>query len=101
MIRAVLTMQVKEGREQDFEQAWRNVAEHTRHVSGNLRQALLVDQSKPGVFIITSDWEDHESFRRFERSEIQDILTASLRAMRESSQMSIQTLVTHVEYQGA
>lgn len=97
MIRAVLKMKVKEGREQDFEQAWRRVAEHTCHVPGNLRQALLVDQGEPGVFIITSDWEDHESFRCFERSEIQDILTSSLRAMRESSQMSIQTLVTHVD----
>jgi heme-degrading monooxygenase HmoA len=101
MIRAVLTMKVKEGREQDFERAWRNVAEHTRHIPGNLRQALLVDQSEPGVFVITSDWEDHESFHRFERSEIQDILTFSLRAMRESSRMSIQTLVTHVDHQSA
>lgn len=101
MIRAVLRMKVKEGREQDFERAWKNVAEHTCRVPGNLRQALLIDQGEPGVFVITSDWEDHESFRRFERSEIQDILTSSLRAMRESSQMSIQTLVTHVDHQGA
>lgn len=99
MIRAVLRMKVKEGLGQDFERAWRNVAEHTRHVPGNLRQTLLVDQNEPGVFVITSDWEDPESFRRFERSEIQDILTTPLRAMRESSQMSIQTLVMHVEHQ--
>ena len=101
MIRAVLTMKVKEGREQDFEQAWKNVAEYTRHITGNLRQALLIDRSEPGVYVITSDWEDQESFHRFERSEIQDILTASLRAMRESARMSIQTLVTHVDYEGA
>jgi len=101
MIRVTLTMKVKEGREQDFEQAWRNVAEHTRRVPGNLRQALLTNQAEPGVFVITSDWEDHAAFRRFERSEEQDILTSPLRVLRESSTMSIQALVTHIEPQSA
>jgi heme-degrading monooxygenase HmoA len=97
MIRAVLTMKVKEGAGAAFEQAWRDVAEHTRQVPGNLRQTLLVDQNQPDVFVITSDWEDRESFRRYERSDEQDVLTAPLRAMRESAHMSIQTLVMHVE----
>lgn len=97
MIRAVLTMKVKEGTGPDFEQAWRDIAEYTRHVPGNLRQTLFVDQNEPDLFVITSDWEDRESFHRFERSEIQDRLTAPLRAMRESANMRIQTLVMHVE----
>lgn len=99
MIRAVLTMKVKEGKERDFEKVWRNVAEHTSRVPGNLRQALLIDQANVGVFVITSDWEDSEAFYHFAYSEEQDILTSPLRALRESSSMSIQTLVMHVEHQ--
>jgi quinol monooxygenase YgiN len=97
MIRAVLTMKVKDGSGPDFERAWRDIAEYTRQVPGNLRQTLLVDQNKPDTFVITSDWEDRESFHRYERSDIQDRLTAPLRAMRESASMSIQNLVMHVE----
>lgn len=97
MIRAVLRMKVKEGTGPDFTRAWHAIAEHTSHVPGNLRQTLLVDQNEPDVFVITSDWEDSESFHRFERSEVQDQLTAPLRAMRASAQMSIQTLVMHVD----
>lgn len=101
MIRVTLNMKVKEGKEQDFERAWRNVAEYTSRVPGNLRQALCIDQREPNLFVITSDWEDSESFRRFERSEEQDILTSPLRAFRESASMSIQTLVTSIEQQNA
>jgi heme-degrading monooxygenase HmoA len=90
-------MKVKEGTGAAFEQAWRDIAEHTRHVPGNLRQTLLVDQNEADVFVITSDWEDRESFRCYERSDEQDVLTAPLRAMRESAHMSIQTLVMHVD----
>lgn len=92
-------MKVKAGCERDFEQAWRFVAEQTSHAPGNLRQALLVDQAEPGVFVITSDWENREDFGRFERSEEQDTLTAPLRALRETATMSVQTLVTHIDRQ--
>jgi len=97
MIRVTLNMKVKEGKEQDFERAWKNIADHTRRVPGNLRQALLIDQTEPGTFIITSDWEDRAAFHRFERSEEQDTLTSPLRTLRESSTMNIQTLLVHVD----
>src|SRR5437879_13846939 len=99
MIRSTLTMKVKAGREHDFERAWRAIADHTSRVPGNLRQALLSKQDEPGVFVITSDWEDREAFGRFERSEEQDILTAPLRALRETGSMSISTLITHIDSQ--
>jgi heme-degrading monooxygenase HmoA len=93
MIRATLTMKVKVGREADFEQVWRSVAEHTRLAPGNLRQALLRDAEDPGLFVITSDWESREAFTRFERSDEQDRLTAPLREMRESVRMTVYQLV--------
>ena len=94
MIRATLTMKVKAGREGDFEQAWKTVAEQTRREPGNLRQALLRDPQDPTTFVITSDWESREAFTRFERSDEQDRLTAPLREMRESAKMTVYQLVT-------
>jgi heme-degrading monooxygenase HmoA len=97
MIRATLTMKVKAGRERDFEQAWKVIAERTRLTSGNLRQTLLCDPEDPTLFVIASDWESREAFGRFERSEEQAFLTAPLRELRESVKMTIYNLVTHLE----
>ena len=94
MIRAVLTMKVKSGQENNFEQAWKAIAEKTQVASGNLRQALLRSPQDPATFVITSDWESREAFTRFERSDEQDRLTAPLREMRESVKMTIYQLVT-------
>jgi heme-degrading monooxygenase HmoA len=93
MIRAMLTMKVKAGREMDFEQAWSVVAEQTRRAPGNLRQALLRDPRDTRTFVVSSDWESQEAFSRFERSDSQDRLTAPLREMRESVKMTLYHLV--------
>ncbi|MBA2288342.1 MAG: antibiotic biosynthesis monooxygenase [Ktedonobacteraceae bacterium] len=100
MIRATLTMQVKAGREQDFEQAWKVVAGHTRRIPGNIRQTLLRDPTNQLVFVITSDWESLGAFQRFERSPEQDMLTAPLRELRESAQMTVHHLIVHIEKDG-
>jgi heme-degrading monooxygenase HmoA len=100
MVRATLTMKVKSGREDEFERAWRTIAETVRHAPGNIRQALLRDPDDPGSFVVTSDWESREAFGSFERSPEQDELTAPLRELRESGQMVIQDLVVHIEGDG-
>ncbi|GHO65448.1 hypothetical protein KSC_043400 [Ktedonobacter sp. SOSP1-52] len=97
MIRAILTMKVKEGQEGDFEQAWQSVAEYTRGVPGNLRQTLGQSVHDPSLFIITSDWESQDAFHHFERSPEQDRVTAPLRALRESARMDIQYIVAQIE----
>jgi heme-degrading monooxygenase HmoA len=97
MVRATLTMKVRAGRERDFEQAWRVIAEQVRQTPGNLRQALLRDPGDPSTFVLTTDWESREAFGRFERSPEQDELTAPLRELRESARMTIYELVAHVE----
>lgn len=97
MIRATLTMKVKAGGEDAFEQAWRTVAAKTQQTPGNLRQTLLRDPKDQSLFVITSDWESLDAFRRFERSPEQDELTAPLRALRESASMSVHQLVVHLE----
>ena len=97
MIRATLTMKVKSGREDDFERAWRVIAETVRGAPGNIRQALLRDPDDPGSFVVTSDWESRDAFGRFERSPEQDDLTAPLRELRQSGHMVVQELVIHIE----
>ena len=97
MVRTTLTMKVKAGREADFEQAWRRIAERVRAAPGNVRQTLCRDPQDPSSFVITSDWESRERFHECERSPEQDVLTAPLRELRESARMSVHDVVVHLE----
>jgi heme-degrading monooxygenase HmoA len=97
MVRASLYMKVKSGRGEDFEQAWRQIAEGVKKAPGNLRQALTRDLEDADSFVVTSDWESREAFREFETSPEQDELTAPLRDLRESARMTVHELVTHIE----
>jgi heme-degrading monooxygenase HmoA len=97
MVRASLYMKVKAGRGADFERAWRQIAEEVRRAPGSLRQALTRDPDDPDSFVVTSDWENADAFREFERSPEQDDLTAPLRELRDSARMTVHELVTHVE----
>ena len=97
MIRATLEMKVKPGRGDDFERAWRRIAETVRSQPGNIRQALLRDPDDPDTFVVTTDWESREAFGAFERSPEQDELTAPLRELRESGRMAVHDLVAHVD----
>ncbi len=95
MIRATLQLRVRAGREPEFEAAWRLVARATSRWPGNLRQALL--READGGYVITSDWVDRGAFGSFERSEEQDVLTAPIRALRESARMDIADVILHVD----
>jgi heme-degrading monooxygenase HmoA len=97
MIRVLLHVKVKKGREHEFEDAWRIVAAYTQGIAGNLRQDLLRDPMEPGTFLICSDWESREAFHLFERSEEQDALTAPLRDLRVSATMTTYDLLVHCE----
>ena len=97
MVRATLYMKVKDGRGDDFETAWREIAEEVRKAPGNVRQALSRDPDDPDSFIVTSDWSDREAFGQFERSPEQDELTAPLRDLRASAHMTVHDLVVHIE----
>jgi len=97
MVRATLEMHVKDGRGDEFEEAWRRIAAEVRQAPGNLRQALLRDPNDPNSFVVTSDWESRDAFTQFERSPEQDDLTAPLRELRESGRMSVHELLTHIE----
>jgi heme-degrading monooxygenase HmoA len=97
VIRAMLRLRVRPGWEEEFEAAWRQVSEVVRDTPGNLRQALLRDPQDPRGYVITSDWETAAVFRSFERSPEQDALTARLRELRESAEMTVHQVVQHVD----
>jgi heme-degrading monooxygenase HmoA len=97
MVRATLQMKVKDGRGQEFEQVWREIAEEVRKAPGNIRQALTRDPEDPDSFVITSDWSTRQAFGEFERSPEQDDLTAPLRELRASANMAVHELVVHIE----
>jgi len=101
MVRATLTLKVRAGSEADFVRAWRDVAAAVERLPGNLRQALVRDAGDARRFTITSDWMSAESFRAFERSPEQDALTATLRRLRESAEMSVDDLLVHVDGEAA
>ena len=90
-------MKVKAGRGEEFEQAWRQIADEVRKAPGNMRQALTRDADDPDSFVVTSDWDSRETFHQFETSPEQDELTAPLRDLRESARMTVHELVTHIE----
>jgi quinol monooxygenase YgiN len=96
-VRATLTITVKAGAEQAFQDAWRTIAERVSQEPDNLRQTLSRDPEDPRTFIVTSDWASREAFGRFERSPEQDDLTAPLRDLRESARMTVHEIVVHVE----
>jgi heme-degrading monooxygenase HmoA len=97
MVRASLYIKVKAGRGEDFERAWRKIAEEVRNTPGNVRQALARDPDEPDSFVVTSDWDSREAFHQFETSPDQDDLTAPLRDLRDSARMTVHELVTHIE----
>ena len=97
MIRAMLRMKVKPGREDEFVVAWRKVAAEAARAPGNLRQALLRDPNEGSVFYVSSDWRSRAEFGAFERSPEQDELTAPLRALREEASMTLFEIVESIE----
>jgi heme-degrading monooxygenase HmoA len=97
MVRATLYMKVKDGRGNDFEREWLEIADEVRKVPGNIRQALARDPEDPDSFVVTSDWRTREEFGKFERSPEQDDLTAPIRELRESARMTVQDLIFQIE----
>jgi heme-degrading monooxygenase HmoA len=93
MMRAILSLRLKPGRQRDFEAAWLQVAEVVRQLPGNTHQALLRDTRDSASYVITSDWVDSRSFHEFERSAQQEGLTWALRELRESASMTTYEIV--------
>lgn len=96
MIRTVLSMLVREGCEQEFEQTWRASAERIARYPGNLGQTLSRDEKQPRMFVIASDWASREALQSFEGSEERVALSARLNELRESASKSVLEVIASI-----
>ncbi|MEV8635676.1 antibiotic biosynthesis monooxygenase family protein [Streptosporangium sp. NPDC051023] len=95
-VRAVLTMTVRPESADAFEKEWAVVATWAQRQEGCLRQALCRDTGSEEVtYVITSDWADRDTYKRFETSERQDGITAGLRGLRTSVRMEVLDIIDH------
>lgn len=67
--RVMLRMRILPGKEAEFEQAWREVAEALRGHPDNLGHRLLRSAEEPGVYYAMGDWTSEAAFRAVQHSE--------------------------------
>ncbi|WP_052090778.1 FAD-dependent oxidoreductase [Modestobacter caceresii] len=87
-VRTLLRMRVREGCEEQFEDAWRTAAVQIAGEPGNVRQELMRDADDPRTFLIVGEWADRAAADAFGRSAAREALTASLRDLREDADRS-------------
>lgn len=96
MIRSVLTMTVREGRQEEFEAAWRAAAGRIATHPGHRGQSLARDAREPRRYVVTGDWADRAALAAFEGSDDRVALSARLDPLRESAGKSVQELLSVV-----
>jgi heme-degrading monooxygenase HmoA len=99
--RVLLTMEVAEGREQEFEEQWLKVGKVVSEHPDNLGQWFARSSERPHEFMIISDWPDEETFRRFEKEPGHWELTGQLRQLRVSGGMSTWQVLHYLPGAGA
>jgi heme-degrading monooxygenase HmoA len=57
------------GKEQEFEAGFLSVLEHLKSVPGHVESHLFQDVASAGSYLILSEWQTHEQFEAFIRSE--------------------------------
>lgn len=89
MLRAMLTLKIKPGREQDVEQFWKNSIEYLNTWPGFTRQYFMRHVDDPSIIVLSSDWKSKEDFNEFFRVIHQKGLTKPLHDMREESEVVV------------
>ncbi|WP_433429230.1 antibiotic biosynthesis monooxygenase family protein [Nonomuraea sp. CA-141351] len=77
--RVMVFATVKEGDELAFEQAYSEVANKVAGTPGHIRDELLLDGSRPGGYILLSEWESKEHFLAWEDAPIHKETTTPMR----------------------
>ncbi|OXM69784.1 antibiotic biosynthesis monooxygenase family protein [Amycolatopsis vastitatis] len=89
----LLTMRVKPGCAQRFEEAIRRVAATVADHPGNVGQAVFLDIEDELTYVISSEWVSEHAFREHERSPEHRRAIAALRDLRADSAMAVMHLV--------
>jgi len=97
MIRAMLSMVVRPGQEDEFQKIWLASA---RQIAlghpANQGQSLALDANGPRKFVISSDWASREALEAFESSAARRALSEALEPLRESAAKSVLEIVATV-----
>jgi heme-degrading monooxygenase HmoA len=99
--RVLLRMQVLPGKEEQFEQAWRDGARTIAEEPANVAQWLSRSDDEAGVYYIVSDWVDETSFRDYELSERHRRHRARLHPYRSTGSMTTMRIVDAAAGRGA
>lgn len=92
-----LVMVVPGGQTVEFEEAWAKVADRVADTPGNVQQVLMRAGCLKDTYIVITKWRDEPTFREFERSRVQDDLTADLRRLRKGVVMSTSVVVNRID----
>jgi len=91
--RVMLRMQIKPGKEAEFERTWAAVGDAVTRHRANLGQWLARSDDEQGVYYIASDWVDEPQFRQFEHSEAHRRHRALLHPLRTGGSMTTAHIV--------
>ncbi|WP_131736988.1 antibiotic biosynthesis monooxygenase [Actinomadura roseirufa] len=91
MVRAVLTMLVREGCESSFEEIWRKAMKAPPR--GSLGQAMMCDEKQRRLYVITGDWESRDALEAFEGSAGRQAMSAAFEPLRESASKQVLELI--------
>ena len=79
-LRVIFRLRVREGAEASFLGAYRKIRHQVAQVDGYLGDQLCQSTTDVGDWVITSEWESHEHFRRWESGTDHRVLAAPLMA---------------------
>ncbi len=68
MITILTTVAVQPGREEDFEELWRQALPKRDHYPGLRTERLLRDTDQPGRYVVLHEWDEREQFNAFVRA---------------------------------
>jgi heme-degrading monooxygenase HmoA len=92
MVRAVLTMLVREGCESSFEAIWRKAMKEGPF-PGSLGQAMMCDSKQRRLYVITGDWQSRSDLEAFEKSSVRRSLSAAFEPLRESASKQVLEII--------
>ncbi|GAA2442916.1 hypothetical protein GCM10010421_37280 [Streptomyces glaucus] len=64
-MRVLRLLRVREGREEDFVRSYRGVLERAVRFPGHLGEQLCRSVDEPGRWLLTSEWQNLESLKRW------------------------------------
>lgn len=96
MIRTMLSMLVRQGEEEKFQQIWSDAARQISSFPGQRGQSMMCDLDQPRLFTITADWNSREALGAFQGSPVRVGLSAALDPLRESATKSVVEVIETV-----